>query len=108
MKRFTQSLLFFALLAFIASSCVSTKKLTYLQDKEGEPLEVDTAGYQKLRRTFYKVQVNDLLSVQFKSFNEEVDKFFNLQAKSRKPWWGWPVLVAVVVEMPCCILMVIL
>lgn len=67
------------ILAFVGTSCVSTKKLTYLQDKEGEPLEVDTAGYQKLRRTYYKVQVNDLLSIQFRSFDEEVDKYFNIQ-----------------------------
>ena len=66
--------------AVLGTSCVSTKKLTYLQDKEGEPLEVDTAGYQKLRRSYYKVQVNDLLDVRFKSDNAEVDKFFNISS----------------------------
>jgi polysaccharide export outer membrane protein len=79
MKQLTQ-FIFFALLAtLVGTSCVSTKKLTYLQDKEGEPLEIDTAGYQKLRRSYYKVQVNDLLDINFRSFNEEVDKNFNLQ-----------------------------
>jgi polysaccharide export outer membrane protein len=79
MKKLIQLATLGILVLLVASSCVSRKKITYLQDKEGEPLEVDTAGYQKLRRTFYKVQVNDLLSIQFRSFNEEVDKYFNLQ-----------------------------
>lgn len=79
MKKLIQFSLFAFLLIVVGTSCVSTKKLTYLQDKEGEPLEVDTAGYQKLRRSFYKVQVNDLLDIRFRSFNEEVDKFFNIQ-----------------------------
>ncbi len=79
-----KKLLRYSLFAFLAivfgTSCVPLEKLTYLQDKEGEPLEVDTAGYQKLRRSFYKVQVNDLLDIKFRSFNEEVDKFFNIQS----------------------------
>ena len=79
MKKTIQLAVLFLILVVLGSSCVSTTKLTYLQDKEGEPLELDTAGYQKLRRSYYKVQVNDLLSVQFRSFNDEVDKFFNLQ-----------------------------
>lgn len=79
MKKLTLIAFIGVLIALLGTSCVSTKKLTYLQDKEGEALEVDTAGYQKLRRSFYKVQVNDLLDIRFRSFNEEVDKFFNLQ-----------------------------
>jgi polysaccharide export outer membrane protein len=79
MKKLVQFIFLGLLAAMVGTSCVSTKKLTYLQDKEGEPLEVDTAGYQKLRRSFYKVQVNDLLDIRFRSFNEGVDKFFNLQ-----------------------------
>jgi len=86
-KIFTYSIL--VLLALlVGTSCVSTKKLTYLQDKEGEPLEVDTAGYQKLRRSFYKVQVNDLLDVRFRSFNEDVDKFFNIQSAQNQNMGG--------------------
>ena len=68
------------ILLIAGSSCVPTSKLTYLQDKEGAALELDTAGYQKLRRSYYKVQVNDLLDVRFRSFNEDVDRFFNLQS----------------------------
>lgn len=80
MKKTIQLAALFFILVILGSSCVSTTKLTYLQDKEGEPLELDTAGYQKLRRSYYKVQVNDLLDVRFRSFNEEVDRFFNLQS----------------------------
>lgn len=79
MRKLVQFVFLGLLAAMLGTSCVSTKKLTYLQDKEGEPLEIDTAGYQKLRRSFYKVQVNDLLDIRFRSFNEGVDKFFNLQ-----------------------------
>jgi len=79
MKQLLKFSLFALLVVLLGTSCVSTKKLTYLQDKEGEPLEVDTAGYQKLRRSYYKVQVNDLLDIKFRSYNEEVDKYFNIQ-----------------------------
>lgn len=78
MKNVIKISLFALLAVVVGTSCVSRKKLTYLQDKEGELLEVDTAGYQKLRRSFYKVQVNDLLDIQFKSSSEEVDKYFNI------------------------------
>jgi len=69
-------LLFLFIVGFL-SSCISVKKLTYLQDTE-TPLEVDTAGYQMLKRSYYKVQKNDLLSVQIRSLNPEVDKYFSL------------------------------
>ncbi len=78
MRKLIQYSVLLFLVVAVGTSCVSRKKLTYLQDKEGEPLEVDTAGYQKLRRSFYKVQVNDLLDIKFRSLNEEVDKYFNL------------------------------
>ena len=79
MRKTIQVAILFLGIMLMLSSCVSTEKLTYLQDKPGATLELDTAGYQKLRRSFYKVQVNDLLDVRFRSFNEEVDRFFNLQ-----------------------------
>jgi len=75
---------FFVTIAFFIglTACVPTKKLTYLQDKPGEPLEVDTAGFQKLRRSNYHVQVNDLLDIRLRSFNEETDRFFNIQQQT--------------------------
>lgn len=75
MKNF--KLLIFVSFIGILSSCISVKKLTYLQDTD-EPLEVDTAGYQMLKRSYYKVQKNDLLSIQIRSLNPEVDKYFSL------------------------------
>lgn len=75
MKNF--KLLIFILFIGILSSCISVKKLTYLQDTD-EPLEVDTAGYQMLKRNYYKIQKNDMLSVQIRSLNPEVDKYFSI------------------------------
>jgi len=69
--------LLFLFIVGLLSSCISVKKLTFLQDTD-EPLEIDTAGYQMLKRSYYKVQKNDLLSVQIRSLNPEVDKYFSL------------------------------
>lgn len=63
----------------LLSSCISTKRLTYLQELPGKPVELDSAGFQTIQQTEYHLQVNDLLNIQIKSFNEEADKFFNLQ-----------------------------
>ena len=65
------------LVSFIGflSSCISVKKLTYLQDTDA-PLEIDTAGYQMLKRSYYKVQKNDMLSIQIKSINPEITNYF--------------------------------
>ena len=67
-------LLFVSFLGFL-SSCISVKKLTYLQDTDA-PLEIDTAGYQMLKRSYYKVQKNDMLSIQIKSINPEITNYF--------------------------------
>lgn len=57
------------------SSCINVKRLTYLQDTD-EPLEIDTAGYQMLKRSYYKVQKNDMLSIQIKSIDPEITNYF--------------------------------
>jgi polysaccharide export outer membrane protein len=69
-------LLFISFIGFL-SSCISVKKLTYLQDTE-EPLEVDTAGYQMLKRSYYKVQKYDMLSIQIKSIDEATTNYFRI------------------------------
>ncbi len=64
------------LLLFIASvgvSCVSRKKLTYLQPVENS---TDTSSY-KLSRSKYKIQPNDILSIQVRSFDQETTDMFN-------------------------------
>ncbi|MDX5405198.1 MAG: polysaccharide biosynthesis/export family protein [Bacteroidota bacterium] len=74
MNRF---LLFGLLVLIMATSCVPRKRLTYFQDW-GNELKLDSNGYQVIQYTYYKVQRNDLLSIQIKTFNEEIDKFFNV------------------------------
>lgn len=54
------------------SSCVSKKRLTYLQDTEPGLHE----NYQ-LNRTNYQVQPNDILDITVTSFDEETTKIFN-------------------------------
>lgn len=51
--------------------------MTYLQDTKN-PLEIDTAGYQMIKRNYYKVQKNDMLSIQIRSLTPEIDKYFRL------------------------------
>jgi len=57
------------------SSCVSQKDLTYLQEKSEDQL--DSLGYQTLRRTDYLIQVNDILNINIKSFDEKASDIFN-------------------------------
>lgn len=54
------------------SSCVSKKRLTYLQDTEPGLLET-----YKLKRTNYQVQPNDILDITVRSFDEEATQIFN-------------------------------
>lgn len=61
------------LLAIIATSCVSTEKLTYLQQEESTQ---DSALYQ-LQRSKYKVQPNDILNITVRSFDSETSELFN-------------------------------
>lgn len=61
------------LLAMVAVSCVSKKRLTYLQQSE----ENADSAYYELQRSKYKVQPNDILNVNVRSFDEETSKLFN-------------------------------
>lgn len=61
------------LLAVVAVSCVSKKRLTYLQQSE----ENADSAYYELQRSKYKVQPNDILNVNVRSFDEETSKLFN-------------------------------
>jgi len=74
-----KNLNFFIILFLVGamSSCIPIKKLTYLQDTD-EALEVDTAGYQMLKRSYYKLQKNDLLSIQITSLDPETDAYFKM------------------------------
>ena len=57
------------------SSCVSQKELTYLQDKSEDQL--DSLGVTPLVREDYLIQVNDILNINIKSFDEKTAKMFN-------------------------------
>jgi polysaccharide export outer membrane protein len=74
-----RNLLLLAAAAALLSSCISTKRLTYLQDLPGKPIELDSNGFQPYFPTEYRLQKNDLLQIKIKTFNEETDKFFNYQ-----------------------------
>lgn len=54
-------------------SCVSKKRLTYLQSSD----ENSDSAYFELQRSKYKVQPNDILNINVRSFDEETSKLFN-------------------------------
>jgi polysaccharide export outer membrane protein len=68
MKKFF--LFFLTLIVF--SSCVSTKKTTYFQ---GEP--VSKSELYKLNNEPYRLQVNDIISIDIKAENEEIVALFS-------------------------------
>src|SRR5690554_8096435 len=70
------SYLLLLLLAVVlcASSCVSTKQLTYLQEDQNS---IDTLGLLRKRQEPYRLQINDLLSVRIKVLDQETVGIFN-------------------------------
>ena len=68
MKKF---LVYFFILALI-SSCVSTKKTTYFQ---GEP--VSKSDIYRLNNEPYRLQVNDIISIDIKAENPEIVALFS-------------------------------
>ena len=67
-----------ALLCFV--SCVSTKQLTYLQEDNLTPDEV--VEIRRLQEP-YRLQVNDLLSIQIKTLDQNLANLFNPQANDQ-------------------------
>ena len=53
-----------------------------MQDTE-EPLELDSLGYQKIRRTYYRIQENDLLNIQVRPLDKETAEYFNFDQGGR-------------------------
>lgn len=58
-------------MAVLFSACVPTKEMIYLQPAEGEATEVFSYDREE-----YKLQVNDILDVQIRSMNQEVNQMF--------------------------------
>ena len=56
------------------SSCITNKDLVYLQNKDG--LDVDSLTLNELPKP-YRVQVNDILSINVKALDEELVGIFN-------------------------------
>ena len=77
MKKY---LLLVVSIATLFSSCVSKKQLTYLQ--ESSETQLDSLGYNTLIRTDYLIQINDILNVNIKSFDEKASNIFNANTES--------------------------
>ena len=56
----------------LSTSCVSRKKLTYLQSEQA----ADSLTFQ-LERTDYRLQVNDIVNIDIRSLNPEANQIFN-------------------------------
>ncbi|BCY27285.1 polysaccharide biosynthesis/export family protein [Flavobacterium okayamense] len=69
----TKFLIYIALIVFV-SSCIPNKDLVYLQNKKGteQSIEVNQAFSKP-----YKVQVNDILSVNIKALDQKLVDIFN-------------------------------
>lgn len=66
-------------LVLFAASCVPTDKLTYLQEEDRDGAD---SLYYALQRTEYRVQPNDILNINVRTYDEETAKLFNLQSQS--------------------------
>jgi polysaccharide biosynthesis/export protein len=55
------------------SSCISNKRITYIQKKTEGVAYSDTVHFY---RNFYKLQVNDVVNIEVKTRNEEFAKYF--------------------------------
>jgi polysaccharide export outer membrane protein len=64
-------------LAFFIGSCVPIKRLTYLQEGEAKP------DY-KLQRSSYRLQANDILSINIRSYDLETSQYFNISTNSNQ------------------------
>ena len=67
-------LLYLLLVAVSFTSCISTKKTTYLQATE---TAVDSLLTIQRLKTPYRIQVNDLLSIRVKALDQELVGMFN-------------------------------
>lgn len=66
-------LLLFSVLLML-SSCVSTKRITYLQDSQAE---IDSLIQVERIQKPYRIQINDLLSIRVKAMDQELVGMFN-------------------------------
>jgi polysaccharide export outer membrane protein len=62
-------------------SCISTKKLTYLQQKESE--RIDSIARITMTQKPYRVQINDMLSIRVKALDQDLVNAFNPVSQDR-------------------------
>lgn len=67
----------------LASSCITNKSMTYLQDSDKLP------QYPKVPYTYYRIQKNDQLVIRLLSLNEEATAIFNMQSSSSSSTTGY-------------------
>lgn len=63
----------------LLSSCVSRKRLTYMRNEEDS---ANTKALYEINQTPYLVQINDIINISIRSFDEEVGRIFNLSDPS--------------------------
>ena len=73
LMRYTLFFLFFTLI-FCVTSCIPTKKLTYLQE---DLATQDSIVSLQLQHQPYRVQINDVLSIRLKALDQKLVEFFN-------------------------------
>ena len=80
---YTMIVLKLSILVFLTtlSSCVSTKKLTYLQESQSAQ---DSLIQVNLQQPPYHVQINDVLSIRVKALDQELVALFNPQSSSEE------------------------
>jgi polysaccharide biosynthesis/export protein len=76
-----KSLILYLLLILGFSSCISNKKLVYLQNKS--QALTDTSQNQNYARTKYIIQVNDILSIQLRTIDQQAVELFNNNARGQ-------------------------
>ena len=81
MKKQLSILLIFTFIALLSGSCVSKKKLTYLQysDKSGGYSASPEGVYQSVTPAAYKIMTNDILFIRVITPDPEWSRLFNVQ-----------------------------
>ncbi|MES2734396.1 MAG: polysaccharide biosynthesis/export family protein [Bacteroidota bacterium] len=69
-----KSYLLFLLFLVLFASCISNKKLVYLQNKT---LAIDDTTKRDYARTKYKIQINDILSINVNTIDQQAVELFN-------------------------------
>ena len=78
MKNIFKYLLYLGVIASLLSSCVSNKKMIYLQEIEGSqsPL-VESSGKYPYQSEDYLLQINDIVEVNIKTTDPEMNSLFS-------------------------------